>query len=117
MTTRILITWAPLAAAVTLIPGAGLAQTAPLSSSPAGVSFTAQCPCPIAPPIGRALLAPPREIGVKIAALLPLTGPSFSYARNINDSIAVEAACASRCSSSGAPMLRVTLGAFIGIGD
>lgn len=44
------------------------------------------------PPIRRALSAPSREIGIKIAALLPLTGPSFSYARNLNDSIAIEGA-------------------------
>ena len=92
MTTRILTALAPLAVALTLVPGASLAQPAPLSSSSAGVSFSAQCPCPIAPPTRRALPAPPREIGVKIAGLLPLTGPSFSYARNINDSLAIEGA-------------------------
>jgi hypothetical protein len=92
MTSRILTPWAPLAVALTLVPGASLAQTAPVSSA-AGASFSAQCPCPIAPPpIRRAPAVPQREVGIKIAALLPLTGPSFSYARNLNDSVALEGA-------------------------
>lgn len=93
MTTRTLTSWAALAVAVTLVPAASLAQTAPISAPSTAVFSSAQCRCPIAPPpIRRALSAPPREIGIKIAALLPLTGPSFSYARNLNDSIAIEGA-------------------------
>jgi hypothetical protein len=93
MTSRTLTPLATLAVAMTLVPCVGLAQTARVAAPSAGVLSGAQCRCPSAPPpMRRALPAPPREIGVKIAALLPLTGPSFSYARNLNDSVALEGA-------------------------
>ena len=91
MTSRILIPWAALAVAMTLVPGVGLAQTAPVPALLSGAFSSTRCPCPLVQP-RLSTPAPPREVSLKLTALLPLTGASVGYARNINDGIAFEGA-------------------------
>ena len=91
MTSRSLTVGAALA--LTLVADVGLAQPATISSPPTGGLLNAQCPCPVvALPVRRVASAPPREVGFKAAALVPLTGPSFSYARHLNEAVAFEGA-------------------------
>lgn len=90
MTSRILTTCVPLVFAATLVPDRSFAQTSPTSML--GVFSSDQCQCPVTPTTRRAGATPSREIGVKLAAVVPLTGPGFSYARRLNDAVALEGA-------------------------
>jgi hypothetical protein len=94
MKSRILTTWIPLAFAMALVPAAGFAQTTTVSP-PLNNALCNARPCrrllPL-PSIRRAPPVPPREICVKLVALIPAFGTSFSYARNFSNSIALEGA-------------------------
>jgi hypothetical protein len=90
MTSPMLTTGIAVAFGIALVPAHGLAQTGTLPAPVASAFASGPCPCPA--PAPSPAREPAREVGIKLAVLIPFVGPSFSYARNLSESVALEGA-------------------------